>query len=309
MKPAPFFSIVLPSFNRAHLLPQAIASVLSQTFNEWELIIVDDGSTDNTAEVVKAIGDERVRYIYQTNAERSAARNNGIAYAEGTYICFLDSDDYYLPQRLNLLYDELTQRNFPVEVFYTDVVKDLDGKVENMNGKYDTEGSVFDNIAEHVIGNPQVCIHKQIFDEFKFNVRFRLGEDMELWLRIARKYKFTYLKNQYTFVAVEHSDRSVNVKRNNTGAEQLGLYKYIFDDAHSGKNISVGVKRYMIAGCYHAIAQYNIHQGNRLPAITAIIRALYTDRKSAWSKFRVNILVKLATFTPLENVKQLIDYE
>ena len=76
----PFFSIIIPTYNRAHLISMAIDSVIAQTFENWELIIVDDGSTDNTKELVDNYCsiDKRIRYIYQENAERSAARNNGI---------------------------------------------------------------------------------------------------------------------------------------------------------------------------------------------------------------------------------------
>ena len=86
------FSIIIPTYNRAAFLPKAIESVLAQTYTDWELIVVDDGSTDNTREVVAQYNDERIIYIYQENAERSAARNNGISQAKGDFICFMDSD-------------------------------------------------------------------------------------------------------------------------------------------------------------------------------------------------------------------------
>ena len=106
----PFFSIIIPSYNRAHVLPVTIKSVLHQTYKNWELIIVDDGSIDNTKEVVEKINDTRVRYIYQENAERSAARNNGIRNAKGDWICFLDSDDSYKKNHLNNFYKEILKQ-------------------------------------------------------------------------------------------------------------------------------------------------------------------------------------------------------
>ena len=92
----PFFSVVIPTYNRAHLIKETIESVQKQTFSDWELIIVDDGSTDDTKSVVKSVDDKRIQYVFQENAERSVARNNGFRHAKGQYICFLDSDDYYL---------------------------------------------------------------------------------------------------------------------------------------------------------------------------------------------------------------------
>jgi glycosyltransferase involved in cell wall biosynthesis len=95
----PFFSIIIPSYNRAALIIETLNSVCSQTFQNWECIVVDDGSTDTTRDVIEALSiqDDRIRYIYQDNAERSNARNNGIRNAKGEWICFLDSDDAFDP--------------------------------------------------------------------------------------------------------------------------------------------------------------------------------------------------------------------
>src|SRR5690554_3168461 len=94
----PLFSIVIPTFNRASYITKAIESVINQTINDWELIIIDDGSSDNTFEVIKPyLLDQRIKYQYQINQERSIARNNAVKISLGEYICFLDSDDYYLP--------------------------------------------------------------------------------------------------------------------------------------------------------------------------------------------------------------------
>jgi hypothetical protein len=93
----PLVSAVVPTYNRARYLPEAIASVLAQTSEDLELIVVDDGSTDETAEVVRGFDDGRIRYIYQANQGRSAARNRGAREARGEFLGILDSDDCYLP--------------------------------------------------------------------------------------------------------------------------------------------------------------------------------------------------------------------
>jgi len=94
------FSIVLPCHNREKFLPRSIGSAIKQSDQDWELVVVDDGSTDNTQNVVKSFNDPRIKYVYQNNSERSAARNKGIDNASGTWICFLDSDDEYQPNHL-----------------------------------------------------------------------------------------------------------------------------------------------------------------------------------------------------------------
>ncbi|MBD3660935.1 MAG: glycosyltransferase family 2 protein, partial [Arenibacter algicola] len=95
---SPFFSVIISTYNRASFIGRTIASVLKQDFEDFELIIVDDGSTDNTKEVVVGIEDKRIRYYKKDNAERGAARNFGAKKASGEYLNFLDSDD--------LLYDD-----------------------------------------------------------------------------------------------------------------------------------------------------------------------------------------------------------
>ena len=91
-------SVVIPAYNYARYLPEAIRSVLAQTHSDLECIVVDDGSTDNTREVVSAIEDPRVRYVHQANAGLSSARNTGIREAEHPFVGFLDADDRWLPQ-------------------------------------------------------------------------------------------------------------------------------------------------------------------------------------------------------------------
>ena len=96
----PKVSVIIPTYNRADLVGHAIQSVLDQTYADWETIVVDDGSTDNTRNVVSAFTDHRIRYIYQDNAKLPGARNAGIRAGTGEYVAFLDSDDRFLPDKL-----------------------------------------------------------------------------------------------------------------------------------------------------------------------------------------------------------------
>ena len=102
-------SVVIPAYNAGRFIRRTIDSVLAQTYTDYEIIVVDDGSTDNTAEIVKSYG-SKVRYIYQQNAGDGAARNTGIYAAKGEWIAFLDHDDEWLPEKLRLQM-ELLKRN------------------------------------------------------------------------------------------------------------------------------------------------------------------------------------------------------
>ena len=118
----PFFSIIIPAYNRSTLILDTLNSVMHQSFCDWECIVVDDGSKDNTREVVQSVieKDGRFKYVYQENSERSVARNNGVKHAVGKYICFLDSDDQFTEHHLQGLFDVISKRNFKDEIYYTD---------------------------------------------------------------------------------------------------------------------------------------------------------------------------------------------
>lgn len=100
---APFFSVVIPLYNRAAIVGDTIQSVLAQDWQDFEIVVIDDGSRDNPRPAIEAVGDKRVRYIRQDNAGGGAARNNGIETARGRYIAFLDSDDLFLPGKLSIM--------------------------------------------------------------------------------------------------------------------------------------------------------------------------------------------------------------
>lgn len=111
----PLVSVILPTFNRAYILGEAIKSVLSQTYNNWELIIVDDGSTDKTADLVNTFKDKRIKYFKKKNAGPCAARNYGISKSRGKWITYLDSDDVLLPACIETMVTELNKH--PEAVF------------------------------------------------------------------------------------------------------------------------------------------------------------------------------------------------
>ncbi len=205
------FSIIIPTYNRAVFLPKAIESVLAQTFPDWELIIVDDGSTDNTREVVSQYKDERITYIYQENAERSAARNKGIVHAKGEYVCFLDSDDYYLENFLNDLNQKIIENSKQPCMYFHDVVAECDGSrrvfAEALpNGDNNILKYLFAELR--VIGVCQAAIARYFLCNNLFDVRFSLWEDTHLFFRLLSQYHYIQT-NVKGYVAVQHQQSTV----------------------------------------------------------------------------------------------------
>jgi glycosyltransferase involved in cell wall biosynthesis len=206
----PFFTVIVPTYNRAGYLKKAICSVLSQAYSDLELIIVDDGSTDDTKSVVESFNDSRVRYIFQQNTERSAARNNGIDHAKGKYICFLDSDDYYLPDHLSVFYNEISKQNEPVAMFVSGVYEESEsGRKERiLFDKAYNENPLLYYWQNTILTPISVCIHRDILKENKFIPEFNIWEDTHLFLRILTQYSFFYV-DKHTAVSVKHDESGV----------------------------------------------------------------------------------------------------
>ena len=302
----PFFTIIIPTYNRASLISKAIESVLAQSFSDWELLIIDDGSTDDTKTIVSNYNDTRIKYIYQKNAERCAARNNGIDNASGAYICFLDSDDYYLHNRLEGLHSELQKRNFPIAAFYTGILWERNGSINESADGFYRPANILDSIALSVIHSQRTCIHYSILKQYKYNNAFHIGEDMELWIRIATTFDFIFLVNQLTVVLVEHEDQTVNVERDNIYFDQLQTLRFIFSPVHPGNKISANIKSKLLSNCFYGIGKYFIYKGRRWQAAAKLARSIMAEPSSIYFKFRLNVFLKLILLSPMPKVKELI---
>jgi glycosyltransferase involved in cell wall biosynthesis/cation transport regulator ChaB len=183
----PQISIVIPAYNQAHYLGRALHSALAQTHRALEVIVVDDGSTDDTALVAQAFADSRVRYVYQENRGLSAARNAGLREASGVFISFLDSDDQFLPHKLELLLAELERHPEAGLAAGQAIPVDQDGQ---------PIGKVFDKglpaeSAQWLLGNPlhvgSVLARREWQERVGFfDESLRSYEDWDLWLRLAR---------------------------------------------------------------------------------------------------------------------------
>lgn len=203
----PFFSIILPTYNRASFLSRSIGSVIMQAYQAWELIVIDDGSTDHTKEVVNSFKDNRIKYVYQENLERSAARNNGINQAQGAWLCFLDSDDEYNTNHLSNLLEFIKKENPSLGLIATGLLID-NGNLSIKKDFLDLQANLLEEIGRKFLLPSQVCVHRTILSNEKFDARFRLWEDTHLWLRIAAQYPIFQIE-QYSVIQHVHNDGTV----------------------------------------------------------------------------------------------------
>lgn len=199
----PAVSVIIPTYNRAKLLEEAIASVRQQTYRDVEIVVVDDGSTDDTRTCVEAL-DHSVRYIYQPNRGRSAARNVGIGEAYGRFVLFLDSDDLLLPASLEYLVGYLDAHPDVAVVYSAYDYCDLAGRPVGcpqrlavaINDRTTFLGHVFLDNAE--IAPCSAMVRREWLDRigpFYFDETLSVGEDTDLWVRLAAQgAEFEFLK-------------------------------------------------------------------------------------------------------------------
>lgn len=200
MEASPAVSVVIATFNRAHFLPQTVDSLLRQSFKEFELIVVDDGSTDRTPDVLKGYGD-RIRFFRQENRGPSAARNLGVRHARGRWIAFQDSDDLSAPDHLQSLFDFIQTRLDHGLVFANGGY--LAGpqhdrktiippaKSRRLAGSSVTLRDLFDKSIFRLQAS---LVEKSAFESVGgFDENIRVGEDLDLAMRIWLRYPVAYL--------------------------------------------------------------------------------------------------------------------
>lgn len=185
-------SVVIPTYNRAATLMRSIQSVTGQSYSEWELIIVDDGSTDNTRELVESAArqDARIRYIHcPENKGQAKARNTGIQEAQGEFIAFQDSDDCWMPEKLKRQM-ALMEAHPEYGLVYGQVVYDEAGVLSAPYPPMDAGEQVFEScLKRNLIGTPTMLVRKTVFDRIGlFDSSLPALEDYELALRITRSY-------------------------------------------------------------------------------------------------------------------------
>jgi glycosyltransferase involved in cell wall biosynthesis len=193
----PKVTVIIPSYNYGHFVGEAIQSVLDQSLQEWELIVVDDGSTDNTREVVAAFADPRIHYVYQQNRGNPAARNAALRLARGQYVAFLDADDVWFPEKLERQVAQLDSLPPTVGLLYSDVYlfNNEDGAIIRrfMQGRRPPQGRILRELLDTegwFISDTGSLIRREVFQRVGlYDESLWWYEDWEMWVRIAAAYE------------------------------------------------------------------------------------------------------------------------
>jgi len=201
-------SVIIPTYNRAGMLRNALDSVLAQSLLPCELIVVDDGSTDGTKKIIELYGKD-VRCITIPHSGVSRARNAGIEASVGEWIAFLDSDDYWLPEKLNMQSRHLKKRP-DLRICHTDEIWIKNGVRINQGKKHrKKEGWFFLESLDLCRISPScVMIHRSVFDRIgRFDESFDSVEDYDLWLRITSRYPVGYVDEKLVVKTGGHPDQ------------------------------------------------------------------------------------------------------
>jgi glycosyltransferase involved in cell wall biosynthesis len=248
----PKVSVIIPAYQYGHFLGEAVDSVLAQTYKDYELIVVDDGSTDQTREVAAAYGD-RTRYIYQDNRGLSAARNTGVAASKGEYVGFLDADDVWLPNKLEVEVQFLDTHTSVGLVYsnYTYFGSRGDPRRRGFDG--DPLVSVYapkGQFPNNFVSSSAVMVRKRCFEKVGlFDEALRTAGDLDMWLRMATCFEIGYINTPLSkyrlhernvvheegekalteIIAVRRKFVEVNGSQfNKTSSKKLHKYYYVF---------------------------------------------------------------------------------
>ena len=291
----PFFSVIIPTYKRAHSIKMAIESVLTQTFQDFEIIVVDDASPDDTAEVVQSIKDPRIVYLKnETNQERCVSRNRGISLSKGRYICFLDSDDYHLPNHLQELYDLIQQKKEPVAFFFTNAWDETEEGVRSerncpltsrvsVNASasvkdykpvevLETETNLYTYFLRYTVNPQRWCVHREIFQKIQFDPEVIICEDMDTSLRIVNAGFPVYQLDKRTTVYVATVDSFTHGDSQKWEKELFYLKRIFSKSALKGK-LPKNETRRLLSMCYFHLSNKYFAHSNRLKSVVYAVKS------------------------------------
>jgi glycosyltransferase involved in cell wall biosynthesis len=291
----PLVSVIIPTYNSADYIEEALQSVFEQTFQDFEIIVIDDGSTDGTVEVLRKYGD-RISYIFQENNGPSSARNRGIRAARGEYIAFLDADDLWVSTKLEKQVSLFLQRKGLGMVTTGACSFDEKGVYGYSADKRKTlmVGDIARNIfLRSNIGTPTVMVRKEIFDSIGFfEENIRQSEDDNMWIRIAAHYDVELIDEALIKVRNHPQRMTLNkseLQRSVQTSIQLLRTKY-GDTVKKKIEKAVPIK---LSQLQFAIGYSHYENGDYREARKAFIKGAYY-RIRTWK----NLLYFMLTFIP-----------
>ncbi len=293
------FSIVIPLYNKERYILRAISSILNQTHADFELIVVDDGSTDNGAGLAAKIADHRIKVVQQANGGEAAARNRGIKEASSPYIAFLDADDAWKEEHLTTLAALI--KDFPEAGIYCTGYRFVEPSGKSQEPRWSgvpERGYVpryFYSVSEGdlIATASSVCIPSKVFHQLGvFPVGDKLGADQDMWARVALSYPLAVDALPTAVYFRDASNRSCTSIRIDTELPYLTRLQFVLDNRHLPDELRADVEAYIRQGLIAAIS-VNVRNGRYEAA-----RKLLLDPRLQGRGMRLRLWTVLAKLPP-----------
>ena len=296
----PYFSVIIPVYNRAHSIRKAIDSILNQTFENFEIIVIDDASMDNTNEVVASIEDNRIQYYKnETNQERCVTRNIGIEKSKGKYICFLDSDDYHLPEHLQEIYNEIQVKGEPKGFFFTNAWNETSDGVRSERMCPDFElVNPYVYFLRYTVNPQRWAVHRDVILNNLFDEKIVICEDMDTSLRILKSGAPIFQIKKRTTVYVAAID-SFTISDPQKAEKELFYMRKIFDRFELKKHLPSKDTRRLLSMCYFHLSTNYFKLGFKWKTITSAIWSYLLFPKGYNGKTNKTLLVSIIYSTPI----------
>jgi glycosyltransferase involved in cell wall biosynthesis len=289
----PLFSVVIPTFNRAKKVVRAVRSVLSQTFPDFEICVVDDGSSDETGSALAALDISRLKYIYQSNQGVAAARNAGLALADGVYVAFLDADDWWYADKLSRVAKAI-QTNPEAGLFYSgmDVVDRLGNAVRTVRARR-ARGDAYRDLLEgnYVFTSGAVAKRLCIKSVGGFDHKLEPCEDWDLWIRIARNYPISRIPEVSVAIEASGDDSLTSRYEKWASAHDQVMAKALAADA----DLTLTWMSRIAAGVSYAKASIYLGAGEERLALEQFKRAFMQNAR----RWRALVYVIVLSWTAL----------
>lgn len=298
----PTISVVIPIYNGEKTIKETIISVLNQTFADFELIIINDGSDDATLEIVQNIKDPRIQVFSYANAGLSASRNRGVAKAKGEFISFIDADDLWTPNKLELQLKALQDHpQAAVAYSWTDWI-DQSGQFLRAGGHITVNGNAYEKllIRDFIESGSNTLIRKQALDEVGgFDPSVTPPEDWDMWLRLAEKYEFITVEEPQVLYRISPNSASFDVEKMEAGS--LKVIERVFTQSPELAHL----KQATLASRYNYLTFKalggHLNRKNGLTAARFLLQAVKYDLSLLGrTKMMLIVLAKIAaaTFLP-----------
>ena len=306
----PFFSIIIPLYNREKTISRAIESILNQTFQDFEIIVVDDCSTDQSAEIVHKLKilDARIKYIKnEINQERCISRNKGIQIALGKYICFLDSDDYHLPIHLETFYHKILENKEPKAFLFTSAWNETEDGIrsERVCSEIGTM-NLYHYFLNYTVNPQRWCVEQSVARSILFDPEIVICEDLDFSLRIVQAGIQIIQIPLQTSVYVASAD-SFTHGDSQKWEKELFYLKRIFSKSNLKKSLPREDVKRLLSMCYYHLSSKSHRSQLSRKTIYFALKSLFLFPRGYKSGIRKDLFVLILVSVPFYSLfKKLI---